>query len=393
MSDSREFDIVVYGASGFTGRLVIEYLVARNGLGMRWAMAGRSRDKLAEVRDETGADPDTPLLVADAGDPASIRAMAGSTRCVCTVVGPYQFYGSGLVAACAELGTHYVDLSGEPVWMYQMINTHQETAAASGARIVHSCGFDSVPFDLGILFLQRCAREQFGTHCNQVSARVRAMKGAFSGGTAASLNATVAAVTQNPQLQAVMEDPFCLAGGFRGPAQPAGDQVYEDARIGQWVAPFIMAVINTKNIHRSNALMGHPYGTDFIYDEMMVAGPGDKGRAVAEAIASSNPLVGDHAPKPGEGPSREVREAGYFDILFIGATQDGREIRAVVTGDMDPGYGATSKMLAESAACVVQDCSDLPGGFYTSASAMGERLTRRLVERAGFTFELDDQRN
>ena len=391
MSDSREFDVVIYGASGFTGRLVAEYMIACKGLGLRWAMAGRSLEKLAQVRDEIGAAADTPLVAADASDPASLNAMVGSTRCVCTLVGPYQFYGSALVAACARLGTHYVDLSGEPVWMYQMINKHQQDAAASGARIVHSCGFDSVPFDLGVLHLQNLARERFGRPCQQVHARVRAMKGAFSGGTAASLNATEDAIAGNDELRAVMNDPFSLANGFHGPEQPAGDSIYEDELIGQWVTPFIMAVINTKNIHRSNALMGHPYGTDFRYDEMMVTGPGAKGKATAEAIASVNPLRGDHAPKPGEGPSKEVREAGFFDILFIGITDDGREIRTVVTGDMDPGYGCTAKMIAESAACLVQDCPDLPGGFYTPAPAMGERLMQRLIDRAGFTFGVEDE--
>lgn len=391
MSDSREFDVVIYGASGFTGRLVAEYMVACKGLGLRWAMAGRSLEKLAQVRDEIGAAADTPLVAADASDPASLNAMVGSTRCVCTLVGPYQLYGSALVAACARLGTHYVDLSGEPVWMYQMINKHQQEAATSGARIVHSCGFDSVPFDLGVLHLQNLARERFGKPCHQVHARVRAMKGAFSGGTAASLNATEDAIAGNDELRAVMNDPFSLANGFHGAEQPAGDSIYEDELIGQWVTPFIMAVINTKNIHRSNALMGHPYGTDFRYDEMMVAGPGAKGKATAEAIASVNPLRGDHAPKPGEGPSKEVREAGFFDILFIGITDDGREIRTVVTGDMDPGYGCTAKMIAESAACLVQDCPDLPGGFYTPAPAMGERLMQRLVDRAGFTFGVEEK--
>ncbi len=390
MNDAREFDIVIYGASGFTGRLVAEYMVAHNGLGLRWAMAGRSLEKLAGVRDDIGAPPDTPLVAADADDPASIAAMVGSARCVCTLVGPYQFYGSGLVAACAKAGTHYVDLSGEPLWMREMILKHQREAAASGARIVHSCGFDSVPFDLGVLYLQNAARDRFGKPCQQVHARVRAMKGAFSGGTASSLNATDAVTGRDEGLRAIMRDPFCLANGFRGPEQPAGDRVYEDPMIGQWVAPFIMAAINTKNIHRSNALMGHPYGTDFRYDEMMVTGPGDRGRAVAEVVASVNPLVGEGAPKPGEGPSREVREAGYFNVLFIGITDDGREIRTVVTGDMDPGYGSTSKMISESAACLVQDCADLPGGFYTSAPAMGERLMQRLVDRAGFTFGLED---
>ena len=231
MSDTREFDIVIYGASGFTGRLVAEYMVAQKGLGLRWAMAGRNLDKLAQLRDEIGAPGDTPLVVADAADPASIDAMVGSARCVCTLVGPYQFYGSGLVASCAKLGTHYVDLSGEPLWMYDMINRHEQEAVASGARIVHSCGFDSVPFDLGVLHLQNAARERFGKPCRQVHARVRAMKGAFSGGTASSLNATEDAISENEDLRAVMNDPFCLAGGFHGPEQPAGGQWFIDQRV------------------------------------------------------------------------------------------------------------------------------------------------------------------
>jgi len=390
MSDKREFDIVIYGASGFTGRLVTEYMAAHDGLGLRWAMAGRSREKLAAARAELAAPADTPLLEADARDPASLRNMVARTRCVCTLVGPYQFHGSELVAACAELGTHYVDLSGEPVWMYQMIGKHQAAAVASGARIVHSCGFDSVPFDLGVLYLQNIARERFGKPCQRVSARVRAMKGAFSGGTAASLNATEDAIAANPELAGIMHDPFSLAAGFHGPAQPPGDTIHKDARIGQWVTPFLMAVINTKNIHRSNALLGHPYGTDFQYDEMLATGAGERGKATAEAMAAVNPLRGEHAPKPGEGPSREVRDAGFFDIVFIGTTADGEELRAVVKGDKDPGYGATSKMIAESAACLVQDCDHLGGGFYTSAPAMGERLIHRLEQRAGFTFGLED---
>ena len=389
MPDSRSLDIVIYGATGFTGKLVAEYMVAHNGLGLRWAMAARNPEKLARLRDEIGAPADIPLLAVDADDPQSLREMVASARCICTLVGPYQMFGTPLVQACAELGTDYVDLSGEPVWMYQMIRDYQESAVASGARIVHSCGFDSIPFDLGVLYLQEAARQRFGEPCREVHARVRAMKGAFSGGTAASLNATVAAIGREPELGNIMNDPFCLAEGFRGPAQPADDQVYEDPRIGQWVSPFIMAIINTKNIHRSNALLGHPYGTDFQYDEMMVAGPGEKGKAIAEMIASHNPLVGEGAPKPGEGPSREMQAAGFFDVLFIGETADGQQLNAVVTGDRDPGYGSTSRMIAESAACLVEDCPDLPGGFYTSAPAMGDKLIRRLQERAGLTFAIE----
>lgn len=389
MSDAREFDIVIYGATGFTGRLVAEYMIAKNGHGLRWAMAGRSADKLASVRDEIGAPANTPLVVADAGNPASVRDMVGNARCIITTVGPYQLYGSDLVAACAELGTHYVDLSGEPLWMNDMINAHHDTAVGSGARIVHSCGFDSIPFDLGVLFLQDAAREKFGAACPRVRGRVRSMNGEFSGGTAASLGATMERIKAEPELLGVLVNPFCLANGFQGPDQPVDNKPYEDEVLGQWVAPFIMAAINTKNIHRSNALMGHPYGEDFRYDEMMLCGPGEAGKAAAEMVASMNPLEGDDVPAPGEGPSRESREAGNYDLLFVGTAADGGEIRACVTGDMDPGYGSTSKMLAESAVCLIEDCPDLPGGIYTSAPAMGHKLIKRLVDHAGMTFDLE----
>lgn len=389
MATTGQNDIVIYGATGFTGRLVAEYMLARGGEGLRWALGGRDAGKLAALRDELGAPSATPLVVADASDPASVREMVAGARCICNVAGPYQWYGTDVVAACAELGTHYVDLSGEPGWMRDMISRYSGAAAASGARIVHSCGFDSVPFDLGVLFLQDAARQAFGKPCQRVKARVRAMKGAFSGGTAASLNATEDAMGDSPELVDVMTDPFALAGGFRGPEQPADNAVYEDGDLGQWVTPFIMAVINAKNIHRSNALMGHPYGADFQYDEMMAVGPGEKGRATAEFMAGHNPLKGEGAPKPGEGPTREQREAGFYDILFIGRTADGEEIRAAVKGDRDPGYGSTARMITESALCLVQDCGDLPGGVYTPAPAMGFRLIRRLVEHAGMTFELE----
>ena len=389
MAGNREFDIVIYGASGFTGRLVAEYMASKSGHGLKWAMAGRSEAKLASVRDEIGAPADTPLIVADASDPASLRAMIGSARCICTTVGPYQLYGSDVVAACAELGTDYVDLSGEPGWMHEMINKHHEAAVASGARIVHSCGFDSIPFDLGVLYLEDAAQKKFGKPCTRVKGRVRAMNGEFSGGTAASLNATMDALGSNPGLLAILANPFSLANEFQGPEQPADNAIYLDTDVDSWVAPFIMAPINTKNVHRSNALMGHPYGTDFRYDEMMMTGPGDDGKAIAEFVATHNPLQGDDVPAPGEGPSKEAREAGNYDILFIGTTDGGDELRAAVGGNMDPGYGSTSKMIAESAACLLLDCADVPGGIYTPAPAMGHKLIKRLTTHAGLTFSLE----
>jgi short subunit dehydrogenase-like uncharacterized protein len=389
MASNRQYDIVIYGATGFTGRLIAEYMLERGGEDLRWALAGRDAARLEALRAEIGAPDALPLVVADVSDPDSVRAMVAAARCICSVVGPYQLFGSDLVATCAELGTDYTDLSGEPGWMRQMIDLHSAAAVASGARIVHSCGFDSVPSDLGVLFLQDAARRRFGKPCQSVKARVRAMKGAFSGGTAASLNATEDAMADNEELARIMADPFALAGGFRGPDQPADDQVCEDGDLGQWVTPFMMSVINTKNVHRSNALMGHPYGEDFQYNEMMVAGPGEKGRATAEFLAGHNPLRGEGAPKPGEGPTREQRESGHWDMLFIGKTADGEEIRAAVKGDRDPGYGSTSRMIAESAMCLVGECEDLPGGIYTPAPAMGFKLIERLTRHAGLSFELE----
>jgi short subunit dehydrogenase-like uncharacterized protein len=387
--NNREFEIIIYGASGFTGRLVAEYMGKTYGQSISWAMAGRNEAKLAEVRAEVGAPEATPLVIADADDLDSLRIMVKRADCILTTVGPYQLYGSELVGLCAEEGTHYVDLSGEPGWMHEMIEKHAATAASTGARIVHSCGFDSVPFDLGVYFLQEAAVERFGAPMPRVRGRVRAMQGEFSGGTAASMGATMAAVQKNPELINVLINPFSLANGFSGPAQPADNKPYEDEVIGSWVAPFIMAAINTKNIHRSNALLDQRYGADFEYDEMTVCGPGEQGKAVADMVASSNPLGGDDAPKPGEGPSQESREAGHYDVLFVGTNANGDRIEAAVTGDMDPGYGSTSKMIAESALCIVQDCSDLPGGIYTPAPAMGNKLIERLVDKAGLTFDLE----
>lgn len=390
MTASREFDIIVYGSTGFTGRLVAEYLNKQygNGKAVTWAMAGRSEEKLASVRDEMGLPADTPFVTANSDDAASLKAMCERAKVILTTVGPYQLYGEDLVAACAATGTDYVDLCGEPVWMRQMIDKYAGQAEASGARIVFSCGFDSIPTDLGILYLQDEAKRKFGRPVPRVKGRVRKMQGTFSGGTAASLKASMAAIQKDPSLMQHMINPFALAPGFDGPAQPKGMKPEFDETLDMWVAPFIMAAINTKNAHRSNALLDHAYGKDFVYDEMMVTGPGDQGKAIAEGIASSNPLAEEGGPKPGEGPSKEERENGFYDILFVGLTEDGKRIDVAVTGDKDPGYGSTSKMLSESAICLINECADTPGGIWTTAPAMGQKLVKRLVDNAGLTFDV-----
>jgi short subunit dehydrogenase-like uncharacterized protein len=391
MKPTAEFDIVVYGASGFTGQLVAEYLAAEyRGGDIKWAMAGRSLDKLASVRDAVGAPRDLPLIAADASDPASLKAMVDRTASVLTTVGPYQLYGTDLVAACAASGTDYLDLCGEPVWMRQMIDAHEAAARKSGARIVFSCGYDSLPFELGVWFLQEAAKKQLGSAVPRVKGRVRKMKGTFSGGTAASMKAIFAAAANDPSLIPMLRDPFVLTPGFEGPKQPPGNKPLFDEDLDMWVAPFVMANINTRNVHRSNFLLGFPYGKDFVYDEMVIAGPKDTGEATAKAIvAGNNKLGAQGGPKPGEGPSKEERESGYFDLLFVGFAPDGRQIRAVVTGDRDPGYGSTSKMIAECAICLRRDTPDVPGGIWTPGVAMKDALIRRLVAHAGMTFRIE----
>ena len=389
---SSQLDIVVYGATGFTGQLVAEYLAARYAgkSDLKWAMAGRSLDKLAAVRDAIGAPADTPLIVADAGDPASLKAMVGQTRSVLTTVGPYQLYGSDLVAACAASGTDYLDLCGEPVWMRQMIDAHQATAQASGARIVFSCGFDSLPFELGVFFVQETAKQVLGAPVSRVKGRVRNMKGTFSGGTAASIKATFAAAAKDLSLVALLRNPFVLTPGFEGPKQPPGNKPLFDPDLDAWTAPFVMSTINTRNVHRSNLLMGFPYGRDFVYDEMVLTGRGEKGEANAKLVVAANAeMGGPGGPKPGEGPSREQRESGLYDLLFVGLGEGGRQIRVAVCGDRDPGYGSTSKMIAECAVCLLREAPEVPGGIWTPGAAMRSRLIKRLVDHAGLTFEIE----
>ena len=405
---AKRFDLIVFGATGFTGRLVAEYLSRTCGAGgeLAWAMAGRSLDKLAGVRRAIGADERLPLIGADASDAGAVAELVRQSRSILTTVGPYQRYGRALVTACAQAGTDYVDLCGEPVWMAQMIPLLEEPARASGARIVFSCGFDSVPFDLGVVFLQDEARRRFGMPLARVEGRVRKMKGKPSGGTIASMLATVEQLARDPAAARTMLDPFALTPGFKGPRQPAGEAAVYDELAKSWTAPFIMAPINTKNVHRTNALLGHPWGRDFVYDERMLAGDGADGERRARrmnsamrmqnallAFAPTRALLRRFAlPKPGEGPDAREREAGGYELLFIGQAADGRTLRASVRGEGDPGYASTSRIISESALCLIHDI-DLArtgGGVWTPGAAMGMKLIPRLQARAGLTFAIED---
>lgn len=403
---SREFDLVVFGATGFTGKLVAEYLQGGAGQGLSWALAGRDASRLERVRDALGAGPALSIVTADAGEADAVATLARRTKAVITTVGPYQRYGEPLVRACAASGTDYVDLCGEPLWMARMIDVLDAPARASGARIVFSCGFDSIPFDLGVVYLQAEAMRRFGAPLPRVGARVRSIRGGMSGGTIASGLATLQAVAQDARAALELADPFALAPGFRGPAQPDARGAELDPLTQSWTAPFMMATINTKNVHRTNFLRGHPWGRDFVYDERVVTGEGAVGAARALVLAQAmraqahlfewapaRELATQFVlPKAGQGPSRMLREAGRFVIDVAGVSADGQRLVARVVGDRDPGYGSSSKMIGEAARCLVEDVPRpaTPGGVWTAGAAMGLALQRRLQAHAGVSFAIVD---
>ena len=390
MADTKtKYDIVVFGASGYTGRLVAEYLQEEYAnTALKWAMAGRSLDKLASVRTALGIPDSVDLVSVDSDDAASVGQMVSDCKVVITTVGPYKLYGEELIKQCAEQGTDYVDLSGEPSWMHETIAQHSAAAKASGARIVHSCGFDSIPFDLGVYCLQQHAITQTGKPITTVKGRVRAMNGTFSGGTIASLRATMASARANPAIIKVLTNPFALTEGFTGPEQPAGAAPQYDEELNSWSAPFVMAAINTKNIHRSNFLMGHQYGEDFRYDEMLFTGDCEQGKAAAEYVAKDD-SIGKSDLQPGDGPTKEERENGNYDAIFAGQNCEGELMISSVQGDRDPGYGSTSKMLAEAAICLLENPTLATGGLWTPAAAMGQALIDRLQAHAGLTFQIE----
>ena len=374
MSNLNKYDFVIYGATGFTGKLVVEYAINQyaNNNEISWAIAGRNNEKLEHVQEKYNLPSNIGKIVVDSNDQNSIDEMVSQTKCVLTT--------------CISTGTDYVDLCGEPGFMHKIISECSAEAKETGARIVFSCGFDSIPFDLGVLFVQEEVMAKLNKYASSVRGRVRAMNGEFSGGTAASMKATMAALQSNPELINILVNPHALCDGMQGVQQDDDSKPVYDEELDTWVAPFFMAPINTKNIHRSNKLMNHIYGENFKYNEMWIQGPGEEGKAAAEFISTMNPL-GD-APEPGDGPSRESRENGNYDVLFC-ADVDGETIKASVSGDMDPGYGSTSKMITESAVCLVKDCENLAGGIYTPAASMGKKLIKRLESSAGLTFKLE----
>jgi len=406
---------VVWGATGFTGQLTAECLLRQYGVAgeLRWALGGRNAKKLESVRAALARDqgPEAEklaLVVGESRDAASMQALAERTKVVCTTVGPYALYGSELVAACARAGTHYCDLTGEVFWIRRMIDAHHEEARASGARIVPTCGFDSIPSDLGVWFLQREMWARHGHYARDVRLAVGAFRCAASGGTIASMLNMLEEAGEDREVARSMRDPYALNPKGEGAERlgtldeqmgPAYDDGFE-----QWTAPFIMAAINTRVVRRSAALSGHVYGEAFRYSESMLMGAGLVGMAKATATsaalaagmaaASLGPLrrvIARNVPAPGEGPTRAEQEAGFYDLRLRGrGGQPARSLNVRVTGDRDPGYGSTSKMLGESAVCLALDPLGSDGGLLTPATAMGEHLHARLVRNAGLGFEVVD---
>lgn len=399
----NKLDIIVYGATSFVGQIVTRYMHEQFADGsIKWAIAGRSLSKLEQVRDAVGLS-DIELIVADAGDEEALRQMCAQTKVVMSTVGPYALYGDVLVRVCANTGTDYCDLTGEPQWIRKMQLQHEADAIKSGARIVNCCGFDSIPSDLGVHFLQRNALAQFGYTCDRVNMRVVSMKGGASGGTIASMINMVKEAVNDPELRRELKDPYslCRPDHSFSVAQPDVKIAYDNV-YGAWIAPFIMAGINTRVVHRSNALTNNSYGVEFKYEEAVVTGEGSSGKRKAQATHwGVNALMIGLAvppirwlletavlPKPGEGPTEKAQLEGGFDIVFLGTTIKGETIRCRVTGDRDPGYGSTAKMLSQAAACLAKDVpDDVAGGFWTPATILGNMLIDRLEADAGLTFE------
>jgi short subunit dehydrogenase-like uncharacterized protein len=377
MIADRTHDVVVFGATGYTGRLVCEYLRDRDH-GRRWAIAGRDRVKLEAVHADLALGDQVGIVVADSTDQSSLDAMAADTRVLCSTAGPYLWYGSGVVATCAAHGTDYVDLAGETPWMHRMIDAHHDAATRSGARIVFAGGFDSVPSDLGMLLLQETAIERHGAPMPRVRMRVRSMQGSGSGGSMASGRAIMEAGREDPSVFQSLIDPFSLAPGFQGPEQPRGNERIEESDFGGWSGPFMMAMINTKVVHRSNYLLDHRYGADLVYDEMILLGPAP--------VDGSGDLGMDPDLQPGEGPSREERESGHYDILLRGEDEAGHVVETQVVADLDPGYGSTSKIIGEAALALLD--SSGPGGCTTPAVALGRAFIDRLREHAGVRIDV-----
>ncbi|WP_087813867.1 MULTISPECIES: saccharopine dehydrogenase family protein [Psychrobacter] len=411
--EKRPYAVILYGATSFVGQITAHYLTEflsntkdKDGADVTWAIAGRDEAKLNELQSKLGSTVD--IILANSDDADSLDEMTKQTQVIISTVGPYLKYGEPLIKSCTTHGTDYVDLTGEAIFIKDMMDKYQDAAKQSGARIVNSCGFDSIPSDLGVYFTQTQAEEKFGRACDVIHMRVKAAKGGLSGGTIASMATIFEEVGKDKSRRKQVANPYLLNDDKDAPnvRQANVSKPEYDSEHKRWLAPFVMASINTRIVHRTNQLLGYEYGRDFKYDEAMWMQDGVKGQlssyamsaglfgfATAMMVKPSRELLAKHVlPKSGSGPSAEEQANGYFDIRLFGETANKDTINTKVTGDKDPGYGSTSRMLAQAALCLAQDISkeEIAGGFWTPASAMGKHLLARLEEHAGLSFEVVD---
>jgi len=407
------YDLVVFGATSFVGQILTRYLAeyfSTQQEQLSWAIAGRSQQKLQDLKSSLGTLGESlPILIADASNQAELNALCAQTRVVVSTVGPYALYGEPLIQACVTNGTDYCDLTGETQWIKKMIEKYESQAQQSGARIVHCCGFDSVPSDMGVYYLQQQAQKQFNAPATQVSMRVKTLKGGASGGTVASLINVIQEAAADPALRKDLVNPYVLCPPDHGNSQR---QIYIknakfDSDFNAWIAPFVMAAVNERVVHRSNALSGNAYGSNFSYNEAILTGEGLKGRFKALGVVSglgvfmlaavskpvSQLMERYMLPKPGEGPTPEQQRTGRFDLRFVGKTEAGQTLKIKVTGDRDPGYGSTGKMLGQAALSLAIDHvkedkkTGRAGGFWTPATMFDDRFIQRLTKHAGLAFQ------
>lgn len=388
----RPIDIAIFGATGFTGRFIVEYFAAHYAElpdRPRWALAGRDADRLRAVRDLCGAPADTPILIADIDDEESVAALARQTKVVLATTGPFARYGEPMVKACIAAGTDYADLAGEPFWLRNMFTKYRDSAAGGRARIAFCAGYDCIPAELGVMLLQQQCIERFGGPAQQVDARIQRFSTTGpSGGSAATSRAMRDDVAADASLRTIFADPYALTLEPGAIHQPQTTGPEWDGRLGAWIAPSVMAFINSKVVHAHNKLLGYPYGRDFIYHEAAFMGAGPRGRERAERQTAILRTFAADAPLPGEGPPREDCLRSAWSSFLVGRMTDGRSLTLDIEGRYDAGYASTARMIAETGMALLH--SEGRGGLGFPGVHLGEALINRLRQHAEVRFAIKE---
>ena len=401
MNAQKKLDLVIWGATGFTGQLVCEYIAnSYNSKDLNWTIAGRNEEKLLKLKNRLNIK--NSILIGNSNHKSSLEKICGKTKVICSTVGPYALYGTNLIHACIKMKTNYCDISGETQWIRKIIDTFHEKAKKQKIKIVNSCGFDSIPSDMGVYFCQSNYYKENGEYANEINMRVAGTRGGFSGGTYNSLTNVIHEASLNKSVRKILNNPYGLnpINEQSGPDKKDLKSVEYDNEAKSWIAPFVMAGINTKIVRRSNALLNYKYGNSFLYSEAVLVGNGILGKIIGylslipilmviqKKGSVLKKIVDLFVPKAGEGPSKKQRENGFFSLKFF-FSNNRQKYQAKVTGDMDPGYGSTSKMLAECAICLaLDDTLNENYGVITPSVAFEENILERLQNNAGLEFSM-----